>query len=169
MKAEVILHYQSPRLNLNALPRGREEKYGLINPKGESLLFQTSISPLKPFTLKECVECLYMNGLLSCWRPLNSSLAVSWGPSWWYEWDVESCKTHSRLRVQLSSACSSQQKRERAPSTSLWAVSFYLGNVFVPLRWLYLFIAKYASGVWLTGRHVKTHVKLAVSGLLTLR
>lgn len=39
MKAEVKLHYQSPHLTINALPQGREEKYGPLNPKGESLLF----------------------------------------------------------------------------------------------------------------------------------
>lgn len=152
-------------LNHELSSSGDGGKNGVINPKSESLLFKTSISALKPFTFPRWSAHLYVNGLLSCRRPLNSSFAASWGLSWSYEWDW---KTHSRLNVMLSSACSSQQKRKRAPSTSLWAVSFYLEYVFVPLRWLYLFITKYASGVWLTGRHAKTHIKLAVSGLLTL-
>lgn len=165
-----ILDYQSSCLTMSTLPQGmgEEEKNGAISPKSESLLFKTSISALKPFTFSRRSAHLYMNGLLSCRRPLNSSMAVSWGQSQSYEWDRRPWKTHSRLCVLLPSACSSQQKRERAPSTSLWAVSFYLEYVFVPLHWLYLFITKYASGVWLTRRHAKTHIKLAVSGLLTL-
>lgn len=151
-----------------SLREWEKRKNGAINPKSESLLFITSISALKPFTFPRRCAHLYTNGLLSFRRPLNSSYAVSWGLSWSYEWDRGPSKSHSRLSVLLSSACTSQQKRERAPSTSLWAVSFYLEYVFVPLHWLYLFITKYASGVWLTGRHAKTHIKLAVSGLLTL-
>lgn len=105
--------------------------------------------------------CLVEGHLIVVWLSLGACLGGMSG--------TESPVKLIQDCVQLSSACSSQQKRERAPSTSLWVVSFYLENVFVPLRWLYLFIAKYASGVWLTERHVKTRIKPAVSGLLTLR
>ncbi len=159
----IMLNHEHPTAG-----NGRNGKNGAIKPKSESLLFKTSISALKPFTFPRWSAHLYMNGLLSCRRPLNSSMAVSWVLFWSYEWDRRPWKTHSRLCVPLSSACSSQQKREMAPSTSLWTVSLYLEYVFVPLHWIYLFITKYASEVRLTGRHAKTHIKLAVSGLLTL-
>lgn len=103
----IMLNHEHP-------PAGNErrKKNGAIKPKSESLLFKTSISALKPFTFPRRSAHLYMNGLLSCRRPLNSSMAVSWGLYRSYEWDRRPWKTHSRLCAALICLQQSAEKRD---------------------------------------------------------
>lgn len=118
---------------------GRRGKNGVINPKSESLLFKTSISALKPFTFPRRSAHLYMNGLLSCRRPLNSSMAVSWGLSRSYEWD-----RRPRKLIQDSVCCSHLpvvvSRKERGLhllacelSASIWSMYLFLSTGFIYL------------------------------------